>query len=65
MRRHAAHCARKANSVIEQDPRHDFFASNKAHCNWRGPIELAQAMTKDAIPNDNGAIMISECGLGS
>lgn len=47
-RQHAAHCARKAETLIEQDARDDFLRLEQSWLQLARSYEFAQAMTKDA-----------------
>lgn len=43
-----AHCARKAETLIEQDARDDFLRLEQSWLQLARSYEFAQAMTKDA-----------------
>ncbi len=54
-REHAAHCARKAETALEQGVRDDFLRLAQSWLQLARSYEFAQTVVKDSPPGDRAA----------
>ncbi|HEX4043393.1 MAG TPA: hypothetical protein VHY10_16970 [Xanthobacteraceae bacterium] len=54
-RKHAAHCARKANAALDREAREDFLRLEQSWLQLARSYEVAQVLMEDSKPNDHAA----------